>query len=71
MGKSSREWRGEVGFIAKAMLSRYISELTLLIFYIDDPQGMIAAMRKASNESGIDDDNIAPKSFQATEAERE
>jgi ferredoxin-NADP reductase len=63
MGKSSREWHGEVGFIAKAMLSKYINELTLPIFYIAGPQGMVAAMRKALNESGVDDDNIRTEEF--------
>jgi ferredoxin-NADP reductase len=63
MGKSGREWHGEVGFIAKAMLSKYINELTLPIFYIAGPQGMVAAMRSALNESGVDDDNIRTEEF--------
>ncbi|HET7061344.1 MAG TPA: FAD-dependent oxidoreductase [Nitrosospira sp.] len=63
MGKSSQEWQGEVGFIAKAMLLKYINELTLPIFYIAGPQGMVAAMRKALNESGVDDDNIRTEEF--------
>jgi ferredoxin-NADP reductase len=63
MRKSSREWYGEVGFIVKAMLSKYISELTLPIFYIAGPQGMVVAMRKALNEAGVDDDNIRTEEF--------
>ena len=62
MGKSSREWHGEVGFIAKAMLSKYINELTLPIF-IAGPQVMVAAMRTALNESGVDHDNIRTEEF--------
>ena len=63
MGKSNREWQGEVGFIAKAMLSKYITELTLPIFYIVGPQRMVAAMRTALNQSGVDDDNIRTEEF--------
>jgi ferredoxin-NADP reductase len=63
MGRSSREWHGEAGFIAKAMLLKYINELTLPIFYIAGPQEMVAAMRKALNESGVDDDNIRTEEF--------
>jgi ferredoxin-NADP reductase len=63
MEKSSREWQGELGFIAKAMLLKYINDLTLPIFYIACPQGMVAAMRKALNESGVDDAVFAPEGF--------
>ncbi len=63
MAKSSREWHGETGFINKTMLSKYLSDLTLPIFYVAGPQGMVVAMRKALNESGVDDDNIRTEEF--------
>ncbi len=63
MEKSSREWHGETGFINKTMLSKYLSDLALPIFYIAGPQGMVVAMRKALNESGVDDDNIRTEEF--------
>lgn len=63
MEKSSQEWHGEAGFIAKAMLSKYLSDLTLPIFYVAGPQAMVTAMRKVLNESGVDDDNIRTEEF--------
>jgi ferredoxin-NADP reductase len=63
MEKSSREWHGETGFITRAMLSKYLGDLTLPIFYVAGPQAMVAAMRKALNESGVDDDNIRTEEF--------
>ena len=63
MEKSNREWHGETGFITKAMLSKYLNDLMLPIFYVAGPQGMVAAMRKTLNESGVDDDNIRTEEF--------
>lgn len=63
MEKSSREWHEETGFITQAMLSKYLSDLMLPIFYVAGPPGMVAAMRKALNESGVDDDNIRTEEF--------
>ena len=63
MEKSGREWHGETGFISKAMLMRYIADLTLPIYYIDGPAAMVDAMRKLLNEVGVDDDNIRTEEF--------
>lgn len=63
MEKSSREWHGESGFISKAMLLKYIVDLTLPIYYIDGPPAMVTAMRKLLSEAGIDDDNILTEEF--------
>ena len=63
MEKSHREWHEETGHMTKAMLSKYIDDLTLPIYYIAGPQGMVAAMRKTLNESGVNDDNIRTEEF--------
>lgn len=63
MEKSSREWHGESGFISKAMLLKYIVDLTLPIYYIDGPPAMVTAMRKLLSEAGVDDDNIRTEEF--------
>ena len=63
MEKSNREWHEETGHITKAMLSKYIDDLTLPIYYIAGPQGMVAAMRKTLSESGVNDDNIRTEEF--------
>jgi ferredoxin-NADP reductase len=63
MPKSNREWHGETGYITKAMLSKYIDDLTLPIYYVAGPRGMVGAMRKTLSESGVNDDNIRTEEF--------
>lgn len=63
MEESNREWHGETGFINKAMLMKYIDDLTLPIYYIDGPPAMVNAMRKILGEAGVDDDNIRTEEF--------
>ena len=63
MEKSSREWHGKTGFINKAMLLKYIADLTIPIYYIAGPATMVTAMRKTLNEAGVNDDNIRTEEF--------
>jgi len=56
-------WNGEKGFFTKEMLSNYIGDLSLPIYYISGPADMVASIRKTLNESGIDDDNIRTEEF--------
>ena len=63
MEKSSRTWHGETGLITKAMLSKYIGDLTLPIYYIAGPPGMVVGLRKTLSESGVNDDNIRTEEF--------
>ena len=46
MEKSNREWHGETGVISKAMLLKFIDDLTLPIYYINGPSAMVIAMRQ-------------------------
>jgi len=63
MEKSGRKWNGETGHITKAMLEKYVGDLTLPIYYLAGPASMVTAMRKTLNESGVDDDNIRTEEF--------
>jgi len=63
MEKSSRKWHGETGVISRAMLLKFIDDLTLPIYYIDGPPAMVNAMRQILNEAGVDDDNIRTEEF--------
>ncbi len=63
MEQSAQQWDGETGFITKAMLSNYINDLTLPIYYVDGPASMVNAMRHALAEAGVDDDNIRTEEF--------
>jgi ferredoxin-NADP reductase len=63
MEKSNRTWHGNTGFINKEMLSKYIGDLTLPIYYIAGPPGMVVGLRKTLSESGVNDDNIRTEEF--------
>ena len=63
MEKSSWPWKGETGFITKAMLLKSIADLALPIFYISGPRTMVAAMRKILEDSGVKDDKIRTEEF--------
>lgn len=63
MEKSSQKWVGATGYITKPMLVKYVGDLTLPIYYIAGPAGMVTAMRKTLNEAGVDDDNIRTEEF--------
>ena len=63
MEKSGMKWNGETGYITKAMLEKYVGDLTLPIYYLTGPASMVTAMRKTLNEARIDDDNIRTEEF--------
>ena len=63
MKDSNQEWSGETGVIAKPMLLKYIADLTLPIYYIVGPPGMVTAMRQTLSEAGVNDDNIRTEEF--------
>jgi ferredoxin-NADP reductase len=63
MGKSSKAWSGETGFITDAMLMKSIGDLNLPIYYLSGPRAMVAAMRKILNDSGVKDDKIRTEEF--------
>jgi ferredoxin-NADP reductase len=63
MQGSRREWHGETGFITKAMLSKYIDDLTLPIYYVDGPPAMVSAMRAMLTDAGVDEDNVRTEEF--------
>ena len=61
--KSARHWDSETGYITKAMLVKYIGDLSLPIYYIAGPAEMVTAMRQTLNVAGVDDDNIRTEEF--------
>lgn len=63
MEKSGKKWNGETGYITRAMLEKYVGDLTLPIYYVAGPAAMVMAMRKTLNEAGVDDDNIRTEEF--------
>lgn len=61
--KSKKFWQGEMGYINKEMLARYIDDLTKPIYYIAGPPQMAAAMKLMLNQTGINDDDIKMEEF--------
>lgn len=63
MEKSKQPWNGEIGYINREMLQKYIKDLIKPIYYISGPAAMVATMRKMLNEANINDDNIRTEEF--------
>ena len=63
MEKSAEQWDGETGHVSKAMLLKYIADLTLPIYYISGPPGMVAGMQKTLSEAGVKTSNIRAEEF--------
>ena len=63
MARSSRDWRGETGFIDGKMLARRLGTLQGPIYYIAGPPPMVAAMRQMLVGAGVDEDDIRSEEF--------
>jgi ferredoxin-NADP reductase len=63
MEKSSREWLGETGYINKALLQKFMDNLTLAVYYLVGPPGMVHTMRQILSEAGVDPNNIRTEEF--------
>ena len=53
----------QTGFIDEDMLLRYIDDLTVPIYYLVGPQGMVSAMLEMLIMIGVDEDNIRTEEF--------
>jgi ferredoxin-NADP reductase len=42
---------------------KFIGDFNIPIYYISGPRGMVAAMRKVLDESGVKDDKIRTEEF--------
>lgn len=60
---SQQSWTGETGRVDKAMLVKYVDDLTAPIYYLCGPAGMVTAMRTVLNGVGVDDDDIRTEEF--------
>jgi len=63
MEKSQREWKGETGFIDKAMLVRYLPALDGPIYYIAGPPSMVGAMKKMLSAAEVNSDDVRTEEF--------
>lgn len=63
MEKSSTPWQGETSFIDKAMLLKFIPDLTVPIYYVTGPPKMVAAMQKTLIDAGVETANVRAEEF--------
>lgn len=60
---SQQPWHGETGRVDKAMLAKYVDDLTTPIYYLCGPAAMVTGMRTVLHEAGVDDDDIRTEEF--------
>jgi ferredoxin-NADP reductase len=56
-------WDGERGRIDAALLKRHVPDLSLPIYYLSGPEGMVKAMRQMLVGIGVNEDNIRTEEF--------
>jgi ferredoxin-NADP reductase len=61
--KSTTHWEGEIGRISIEMLSKWIPDLTLPIYYIAGPPGMVTSVRQMLIGAGIAEEDIRAEEF--------
>lgn len=61
--KSAQPWRGEKGFIDRAMLARYLPDLSAPVYYFAGPPAMAMAMQKLLSEAGVAEDDMRSEEF--------
>lgn len=61
--KSAQPWRGEKGFIDRAMLARYLPDLSAPAYYFAGPPAMAMAMQKLLSEAGVAEDDMRSEEF--------
>lgn len=58
-----QEWAGESGHITQGMLTKYIKDLAVPIYYLSGPATMVKAMRKILTDLQVNEDNIRTEEF--------
>jgi ferredoxin-NADP reductase len=61
--KSAQTWRGEVGFINRAMLEKYVDDLRAPIYYVAGLPELVNAMQAVLAEVGVGKNNIRAEEF--------
>ena len=63
MDHSHVAWDGERGHIDQKMLAKYLTDVTLPIYYITGPPGLVKGLRTLLKSTGVDDDDIRTEEF--------
>jgi ferredoxin-NADP reductase len=65
--KAKAPWHGETGRISIAMLSKWIPDLAVPVYYIAGPPGMVSGVRQMLIGSGISEEDIRAEEFSGYE----
>lgn len=60
---SAQPWRGETGYIDRAMLERHLPDLQASMYYLAGPAAMVGAMRQLLESVGASDDRVRSEKF--------
>ncbi len=63
MEKSSHPWKGETGFVDRAMLERHLDDVPGSVYYTAGPPAMVEAMQKMLEGAGVKSENIRSDEF--------
>jgi ferredoxin-NADP reductase len=63
MEKSAMPWKGERGFLDRALLERAVGDLAASTYYLAGPPGMVEAMKKLVLEAGVPQERIRTDEF--------
>lgn len=63
MDKSGRPWKGETGFLDRAMLERHLKDLAAHVYYVAGPPGLVEAMQKMLTGAGVAEEAIHSDEF--------
>jgi ferredoxin-NADP reductase len=61
--KSRMAWRGETGRISIELLSKWIPDLSVPIYYIAGPPGMVTGVRRMLVGAGVAEEDIRAEEF--------
>jgi ferredoxin-NADP reductase len=61
--QSKRQWDGQMGYVNKAMLLKFIHDLHEPIYYIAGPPGMVVSMQGELSAAGVTPDHIRAEQF--------
>ncbi|GAA3718063.1 FAD-dependent oxidoreductase [Oceanisphaera sediminis] len=61
--QSAQHWQGERGYVDRAMLARYLTDLTRPVYYLDGPPGLVVAMKTMLVDAGVAEDQLRTEEF--------
>ncbi len=61
--KTKMPWRGETGRVSIELLLKWIPDLSVPIYYIAGPPGMVTGLRRMLVESGVSEEDIRAEEF--------